>query len=169
MTPTLSKLEKCILLAIANHTINTLECEYSYEHDRGAQFIGNRDLFRACYDFWPDDTQEQIYTLPGDVPKTVKVRRVSFSRSLHRLKDKNLLGALALAWILLEGRHEDLYRWQGGGTPKVRNGYKDDVPRFSMLCLTEAGWIVARELGNPDLGKCNHTLHAQQRTLEVAQ
>lgn len=142
----LSKLQKSILFAIANHTVNSYESDGA--HRRGEDYISYRELFYACVDeYWGEGAN-------------LKAAKVSFSRALRVLVyDKGLVVALALKWVLIakeKGRlFEDDTSWQGGGRRHVSGQFSvggktydhlDDQPRFRMLGLTEEGWRIAHSL-----------------------
>lgn len=155
----LSKLQKHIISVIAKHIINSLECEKTYLHvSWGEETISNKELFWKCYDFWPDDSNMHPQDEYGKAIKPILSRRASFSRALHILVEKkHLVGALALAWINIEGDYKhNIYRWQGGGRPSREKGYPKAKPRYSLLYLTEKTWDVARKLLGQEIGKCVH-------------
>ncbi len=159
MLPRLSKLEQRIILEIANHTINSLECASSFMHNQMRDdFISRTQLFRLCYSYWPDDSEERQQPHWG-VPPSLNSRRVTFSRTLRRLlENKGLIGAMALSWHFLYKGGDDQWEWQGGGRYKDGDRNKKR-PRYLMVCLSDNGWRLARELAGCEVGKC--TEHAE--------
>ena len=119
MSKGLSKLQRRILAAIADVTVNT----YGTDEPTEAKY---QAVFHAVADYWwngiPAMASEPRYTSA----------KVSFSRAVASLIRRGLVEGIALAWCCVPGGER--MRWQGGG----------DNPRLKMLGLTEAGWNAVR-------------------------
>lgn len=128
----LSEVQKEILCAIANNTINTSECQdaysrygvyhphhYPYNHEWKDKFMAYSVLVReVCSSYWDDGKDQSLN--PNDNIRRNHSRKATFSESLHNLVEKKgLVVALALGWIVVnkEGYYDRL-KWQGGGTQK---------------------------------------------------
>jgi hypothetical protein len=115
----LSALQRRIIKAIANHTVNI----YADSGKAGGWDASYSTIRRDVTD--------------GD-PRSGS-NRASFSRAVHSLVRRKLVGGLALAWVNVAD--QAVMGWQGGG--KRQGEYRDTVPKLRLLSLTEEGWRVA--------------------------
>ena len=129
MSKGLSKLQRRILNAIADVTVNT----YGTDEPTEAKY---QAVFHAVADYWWQGTP----AMAGE-PR-YNSAKVSFSRAVASLIRRGLVGGMALAWCGVPGA--DFVWWQGGGRLRRMNGYPEDRPRLKLLYLTEAGWQAAQ-------------------------
>jgi hypothetical protein len=157
----LSALQKHIIQAIANNTINTYECDKAglcgCNHDLKENRIAYAALFAGCryWDELPLHDSMELHVF-GTVSPALNARKASFSRALHQLVEpKGLVSAWALAWMASDtvSRRFEFMHWQGGGRGK-KDRWNLDTPRYRMLELTDEGWEIARSLINPTIGMC---------------
>ncbi|MCL5252879.1 MAG: hypothetical protein M1351_02165 [Candidatus Thermoplasmatota archaeon] len=148
----ISDFEMFVLREIAKHTVNifkshgwfvtndlTEEYEYSARHLK--EMVAYTVVFQsAVFDYWPPDGGKKA-------ERSWRTHKVSFSRAVHRLYRKGLVGGLALAWIRLDKSGIEDYEpyWLGGGSRRKEGAPYNTIdiePRFKMLCLTRKGWSV---------------------------
>ncbi len=154
----LGRLERSILCAVANHTVNiyrwndaTSSYEWTWGLDALWATVPNRKKTVARSVVYGDVRA----TWGGDVPMGEKRYAVSFSRAVHRLVEKRYLFGYALAWNMVGADvfdvtgpdwsgMESFHRWQGSRvnvrtTPPFESR---DTPSFRMFSLTGKGWGV---------------------------
>ncbi len=152
-TPRLSALQRRIITEIANHTVNTSNCDEYWEHGWHETNMTWKALLLACYSHW--DTETPPERLLSYRPK-VMTAKASFSRAIKSLVfAKGLLNGIALGWVGIEGRCVDVLAFQGGGR-KGESSNGQTTPRLKFVGLTDNGWRVAHELLGTDVGQCRH-------------
>ncbi len=141
----LSKLQKLIVRAIADHTVNT------YADDYMDSLQPNNPMRDGCVSC--ATIAGECYSPEADWQS----QKVSFSRAVRSLIfERDLVEGYALGWIIVTKKSPggDGYpRWQGGGRRARDKQFpvcRDPQPRLKLLGLTELGWQVAEQLQAAD-------------------
>lgn len=129
MSRGLSKLQRRIVAAIANATVNA----YRSGDDAAVRY---QTVFGACQDHW----LAGVPAIPGE--QRLAVAKAAFSRAVWSLIRRGLVDGIALAWCKISTA--EFLRWQGGGPTNRREGVARESAFLKMLFLTEARWVVAR-------------------------
>jgi len=126
----LSALQRRIMAAIANHTVNIVDERH---YGTGVRKAG------ATYATVRKESLEPDGVGYGGGAGYRTAKRVTFSRAVHSLIRRKLVDGLALGWCLVPSM--ELLQWQGGG--RLPNKLETSIPKIRLLALTAEGWQAA--------------------------
>jgi len=143
MSRGISSLQKRIIQAIANATVNTYDDDAAWERCGGLR-TNTTTRYSHVFNLVSDHWWEGVPAQPGE--RRHAVARSGFSRAVWSLVRRGLVNGLALAWAEVPGG--DVVRWQGDRLRPDKDGWLDNSPRLKLLGLTRAGWDVAKQLSD---------------------
>lgn len=154
-TKRLSKMQKAIIEALAWSTMDFGDCT------------------GTCGCRWKYKVELEHKDLRISVRRTLNRKdspsfTAAFSRSLHGLLRRGIVGGATLAWVGLNydqsnrGDAEEIIDWAGAGRRrKDRQGFPSKVPRLYRISLTTFGWRIAREIVPASVRVCPQKANLQ--------